>query len=437
MSFQRRLESSLLFHGVKRERMTQHIINLEGTMRAVHLRTWGLIVILFLAVWNVGQAQDSLGMHHVATLDYWQGANDIQMIGDLAYVVSGTSGLHIMDLTDPTDPQEIGRGSWYDWEDATGGIYITNNRAYVANDCGCSAFDISDPTNPIQLARWWEDRIQYDIFVHDTIAIIQGEDMQVIADISDLENVQQIGDFGYRMMWPLGMADEYLCMASSEGGLLMFDISDPSQPVEAAQVDTTMTGGLGTIVGDYAYFGTFNNGVRIIDVSNPLQPLEVAYCDSGWCCNLTVTNSYLAISKGLTLSMWNVADPAHPYQECVFPTPPGITIVSGKSCHTSSSQLLWTGRFPWTNRNRWCYWLSFWRFLPWFRRSGIMYYRSYKSSQSRIPWYYSQCWGSSFTGNLSLLFAYLSWSCGLRCEQPGRARVSALLPWFQPERNRN
>ena len=39
-------------------------------MRAVNLSTWGLIAMLFLAVWNVGQAQDSLGMHYVATLDY-------------------------------------------------------------------------------------------------------------------------------------------------------------------------------------------------------------------------------------------------------------------------------------------------------------------------------------------------------------------------------
>jgi len=299
-------------------------------MRTVHLSRCGLIVMLFLAVWNIGQAQDSLGMHHVATLDYWQGASDVQMVGNLAYVVSGTSGLRIMDLTDPTNPVEIGRCTWYDWDDASGGVYVTGTRAYVATTYGCCAFDISDPTDPVQLARWWGDRSQHDIFVHDSTAIIQGEDTQVIADISDLENVQQIGDFGHRMMWPLGMMGEYLCMACWDGGLLVFDISNPSQPVQVAQVDTTMPGGLGMIVGDYAYFGTLYDGVRIIDLSNPLQPVEVASCDSGWCCNLTVTNGNLVISRDDGyLDIWNVADPVQPVLEGVLALTSSFMEVAG------------------------------------------------------------------------------------------------------------
>ena len=90
--------------------------------------------------------------------------------------------------------------------------------------------------------------------MHDTIAIIQMNDeygsIPVVADISDLENVQQIGDFGNRIMWTLGMAGDYLFMADSEGGVLVFDINTPSQQVQVAQVDTTIAGGLGTIVGD-------------------------------------------------------------------------------------------------------------------------------------------------------------------------------------------
>jgi hypothetical protein len=305
----------------------------EVSMRKSYLYCLGLFTLL-LVVGKVGQAQDSLGMHHVATLDYWQGASDIQMVGNLAYVVSSSSGLHIVDLTDPANPQEIGRATWYDWGFLSGGVYVIGNRAYVATTYGCCAFDISDPTHPIQLARWWEDRSLCDIFVNDTIAIIQIEQeygsIPVVADISDLENVQQIGDFGDRIMWPLGMAGNYLYVANSEGGVLVFDLSIPSQPVQVAQVDTTMPGGLGTIAGDYAYFGTLYDGVRIIDVSNPLQPVEVASCDTGWCCNLTVINSHLVISRDDgCIDVWNVVDPVHPVIEGELSSMPEFMEISG------------------------------------------------------------------------------------------------------------
>jgi hypothetical protein len=266
-------------------------------------------------------AQDSLGMHHVATLDYWQGASDIQMVGNLAYVVSSSSGLHIVDLTDPANPQEIGRATWYDWGFLSGGVYVIGNRAYVATTCGCCAFDISDPTHPIEIARWWEDRSLSDIFVLDTIAIIQQSDnAPVIADISNLGNVQQIGDFGNRWLWPVGMAGQYLCMTSCwHNGLHIFDISNPSQPVEVAQIDTTTPCCGGVIAGDYIYFGTLDAGVRIIDISNPLQPVEVASCDSGECSAVSVNGTHLVVFRYSYLHTWNIGDPLHPVLEGEFP----------------------------------------------------------------------------------------------------------------------
>jgi hypothetical protein len=82
-------------------------------MRTAPLSRWGIFAVLFLSVWSIGQAQDSLGIHHVGTLEYWDYANDIQMVGDLVYVMGGLSGLHIISLADPANPVEIGRYTWY------------------------------------------------------------------------------------------------------------------------------------------------------------------------------------------------------------------------------------------------------------------------------------------------------------------------------------
>jgi hypothetical protein len=44
---------------------------MEAFMKATKSSIWGLVLMLLMALWSVGQAQDSLGMSRVATLDYW------------------------------------------------------------------------------------------------------------------------------------------------------------------------------------------------------------------------------------------------------------------------------------------------------------------------------------------------------------------------------
>jgi hypothetical protein len=291
------------------------------------------LVILLLVVGKVGQAQDSLGMHHVATLDYWQGASDIKMVGNLAYVFSHSSGLHIVDLTDAANPQELGRCTWYDWDDPVGGIYVMGNRAYAATNYGCCAFDVSDPTHPVQLARWWEDRSLSAIFVHDSVAIItiaqESLGIPVVTNISDLGNVQQIGDFGGEHLSPVGMVGDYLFMVRYWSGLLVYDFSDPSQPVQVAQVDSAMAPGGSVIAGDYIYFGTQGHGVRIIDISNPLQLVEIDSFESGSCSAVNVSGTHLVTYKYGYLNIWNITDPLHPVLEGVFPLTVSFNEVAG------------------------------------------------------------------------------------------------------------
>jgi len=283
-------------------------------MRNVRLSTCGLTIMVFLAVWNVGQAQDSLGMHHVASLVYWSDANDIQMVGDLAYVMGGSSGLHIMSLADSSNPVEVGRytqhvGGCY------GGVYVTGNWAYLSLCDTGVVLDVSDPANLITLGEWQATGTIIDItLVHGDIAIASSdESIPYILDVSDPTNVHYIGAFPDELGGALGMADEYLCMAGCPGGVVLYDISDPTHPQWVAACDTALQAGGGTLSGNYAYVTTLSDGLHIIDLTNPLQPSLIAVCDSGaW--NVTVTGSHAIITCD-GLHIWNVADPTHPVFE--------------------------------------------------------------------------------------------------------------------------
>ncbi len=294
-------------------------------MRTVHLSRCGLVILLFLAVWNVGQAQDSLGMRCLSSLDYW-GGDKIQMVGDLVYVV-GTSEMHIVSLSDPANPVTIGRFTWYQWSGTSGGVYVIDTLAYLGTYNGGFVLNVSDPTNPVTLGQWSGTHMSDISFVHGDYAIAQSDEgFPFVLDISDPTNVHRIGVFPNGEAWnAVGMAGEYLCMTGFPGGLRLYDMSNPANPQCVASIDTTMIAHHAAISGDYAYLGTLYYGLRIIDLSDPLHPVEVAGCDSsGWTEDVTVTGSHAVLVKGTSsdtwLSIWNVSDPTHPVFESMIPT---------------------------------------------------------------------------------------------------------------------
>lgn len=297
-------------------------------MRTVHLIGCGL-TLLFLAIGKVGQAQDSLGMRCVSTLDYWQTVDGIQMVGDMAYAVSGNK-FHIVSLADPANPVEVGQASWSDYWGGMS-VYVVGNLAYVNPGYGVIVYDVSDPAHLVTLADWqpYPGAEVADFLPLGDIAIMKIIDGSLyIIDISDLENIHLLGgNFPPEPscpVMPAGMVGEYLCLRGV--GLSMWDISNPTLPVKVAEVDTQFIVGAATLSGDYAYAPTWANGLRIIDVSNPLQPFEVGSCDSGYCTTVTVTGNHAMVMKGYYyLDIWNVANPAQPVFESTYSSPGSLS----------------------------------------------------------------------------------------------------------------
>jgi len=280
-------------------------------------------------MWNVGQAQDSLGMRYLSGLEYWQGADKIQMVGDLVYIV-GCSAMHIVSLADPANPVTIGRFTWYQWSGTTGGVYVLGNRAYLGTYYAGFVLDVSDPTHPVLLGQWGTQQEEHmsDIsFVHGDYAVAQSDEgFPYVLDVSDPGNVHHIGDFpGNGAYVGVGLAGQYLCMTGWPGGLRLYDMSNPAEPECVASIDTTLWTRHATISGNYAYVATLYDGLRIIDLSNPLQPVEVAACDSGGDTrDVAVTGCHAVTMKysgnDAYLNIWNIANPAHPVFEGTIPT---------------------------------------------------------------------------------------------------------------------
>ncbi|OUT99705.1 MAG: hypothetical protein CBB92_05065, partial [Flammeovirgaceae bacterium TMED32] len=155
----------------------------------------------------------------------------VSISGNYAYMADATSGLAIIDISDPTNP---GDPAYSNTNGFARGLTVSGNYAYVADgNSGLAIIDISDPTNPG--APVYKDT--------------KGTAFKV------------------------AISGNYAYVADQGEGLAIIDISDPTAAVVDANThvyrSTTDQAYDVTISGNYAYVPVGNDGLAIINISNP------------------------------------------------------------------------------------------------------------------------------------------------------------------------
>ena len=81
-------------------------------------------------------------------------ANDVKVVGDLAFVADGAHGLSIFTVTNPATPVQVGHIGV-----GTGSVTIVDTNALLMGSGRLAVIDVSDPTNPVQIGdtytNWW------------------------------------------------------------------------------------------------------------------------------------------------------------------------------------------------------------------------------------------------------------------------------------------
>ncbi|MCG8332377.1 MAG: choice-of-anchor B family protein [Chitinophagales bacterium] len=198
---------------------------------------------------------------------------------------SSTDGVHILDITDPENPQQVGlyQPGYYIHDCHVRGDIMFGAAFYEAT---IDIIDISDKTNPVLITRIQDpggsthsfstsEDGQYLILAHEMDGI-PGR----VFDISDLENPTQVAlytaNYASLVHNPYVRGDFCFVSHNSEG-MRVLDIKDPAVPVEVGYYDTFLgpSGGFnglwsacpylpsGKIIGgnreDGLYIWTFNN----------------------------------------------------------------------------------------------------------------------------------------------------------------------------------
>ncbi|MCP4347040.1 MAG: hypothetical protein GY795_16120 [Desulfobacterales bacterium] len=180
-------------------------------------------------------------------------ANGVTLVGDTAYVAYGDhygySGMQIIDVSDPSEPDTIGSVDTFIANEVT----IVGSTAYVASTYGLQIIDISNPSEP--------------------------EIIGSANTLYDANGVTVIGDTAYVSCGSYGHTD------NEWNGLQIIDVTDPSETSITASLETIAGAWESVVVGDTVYVAVSSgtgrewNGLQIIDVSNPSEPVVTASLD--------------------------------------------------------------------------------------------------------------------------------------------------------------
>ena len=176
--------------------------------------------------------------------------------GDLVYAVhNGTSDIHIIDISDPANPDEVGRWGMPESDHKSlHDVIVQDGYAYLSYwDDGAVMLDVGagthggTPTEPTLVSRY-----RYPVGNTHT-AWRAGRYLFV-------------GDEIFPQVWDADAPIE------ARGYIHVLDMQDPDNPVEVARYEVPEAGAHNIWVeGDRLYVGYYQAGLRVVDISGELR----------------------------------------------------------------------------------------------------------------------------------------------------------------------
>ena len=212
-------------------------------------------------------------------------AHNIYIDNGYAYVVgaSNGSGVHILDLSNPVNPVEVG---YYGGNGYVHDIYVYNDTAYVSSEGEFGVVDVTNKSNPVNVSSsvtlpgiyahsgWLTEDKRYFIACEEfNVRDLMVWDLQ---DRSTWDLVvptwQTSSNSPIHNVFVLG---NYAHISYYEDGYVVLDISDPTNPVQVAQYDTDPTPSTGNYKGAWGCYPYLPSGhVLISDMQTGLYVLQ-------------------------------------------------------------------------------------------------------------------------------------------------------------------
>jgi hypothetical protein len=262
----------------------------------------------------------------------------IDVVGDFAYVACRNSGLQIVDVSDPTSPEDMGRLA-IPAEDFTTefiAVHVVGNLAYlkassVNGSPGLRIVNVSDPAAPymVNSLGLYGQNYGLGLFVADGYVYVSDENYGLyVADVSPTASPGFISSYVEQDFYPDAVAatGDYAYVLDDYFGLRVMDVTTTPAPTLLGTADLPGTSPKLVLEGNLAYVADYAGGLQIVDVTDPSSPGVIgSVAPPGDQNDVAVqgTLAYLA-SPTMGLQIVDVSDPTAPFQRGSV-NPPGTT----------------------------------------------------------------------------------------------------------------
>jgi hypothetical protein len=278
-----------------------------------------------LSVFDLSDPRTPIEIGFLQLLD---GALDVAVEGETAYVADDEAGLQAIDVSDPEAPVALGRlatsasSAW--------ALTTANGLAYVLNRTRLGNLvivDLSIPTTPIEVGTTTVSDAAYApevAVVGDLAYVTVGEEGIRAIDVANPAapvEISAIDTPGYAV--DVTGVDSVAYIADDDTGLRIVDFAKPAVPVEISAIDTPGSAAAVEVVNGLAYVADWDSGLRVIDVSNPEAPVEIGAIDTpGQASDVAVVGGVAYVADGYSgLRIIDISNPEHPVEIGALDTP--------------------------------------------------------------------------------------------------------------------
>ena len=200
------------------------------------------------------------------------------MIRDnILYVADWFSGLHLYDISDPTQIKHI---SNYHTPGSSKGVILFNHYAIIGDDDqGLQIINVRDLLHPKWVSELTPESLSgnglaYTMkLVNSTLYLADHRGGFHIIDLSNINQPKRLG--GYNTpgkSWGIDVKEQFVFVADDSSGLLIFDATDLSNPKLISHFNPGGQAEDVVIKGSMAYVTFFDKGLYILDISQPRKP---------------------------------------------------------------------------------------------------------------------------------------------------------------------
>ncbi len=256
-------------------------------LKALNMLTLGILLTPFLATLLItDEPAPKTRLNLIGSWPASREAHSVYVKHNTAYLANGGDGLVILDISDLTNPEEIGA---YPLEN-TRDVIVIDDIAYVTEQGLISdgralsdklvIIDVGTPSEPQLLGEYTpEDKHVHsslsNLAVNNQVVFLTISDRLIMVDASNPSKPQTLGIFEYQSNISSPGVDVIEDLAFIQGNRLhVVDISDPKEPVEIGGFDPGWGSNI-EVINDTAYISTWGQGLTILDVSNPSRPIKL------------------------------------------------------------------------------------------------------------------------------------------------------------------